>query len=235
MTEYHKINAPFKRYPKGHEHQGQFIFGEWALEEFDYLQKNKWLWTEKVDGTNIRVTIHKMGDVLDVKYQGRTDAAVIPEPLLEHLEQLFPIFPSWRRLLSSHHDGARYDRVSNWMIENDLEKVTLYGEGYGPKIQGGGKYAATHRFVLFDVKVNDFWLLRDAVNDVAEKLLIDAVPVFGEYSLQRAMHLAAEGIKSEWGDFEAEGLVGTPVVPLRTRRGDRIITKVKGVDFKDFK
>ena len=38
--------------------------------------------------------------------------------------------------------------------------------------------------------------------------------------------LVSKGFKSSFGDFEAEGLVATPKVPLRKRNGDRIITKL---------
>jgi hypothetical protein len=39
------------------------------------------------------------------------------------------------------------------------------------------------------------------------------------------------GFKSQWGDFIAEGIVARPVVELKSRNGDRIITKIKYKDF----
>ena len=51
MKEYHKIQSIYKR----DEKTRKFIEGQWSLPEFEYLQNNRWLWTDKVDGTNIRV------------------------------------------------------------------------------------------------------------------------------------------------------------------------------------
>jgi len=44
--------------------------------------------------------------------------------------------------------------------------------------------------------------------------------------------MRAGGIKSLSGDFEAEGVVGVPAVPLASRSGERIIVKVKSADFR---
>jgi hypothetical protein len=120
----------------------------------------------------------------------------------------------------------------HWMNDNGLEKVVLFGEGYGPKIQNGGNYRSDTSFVLFDVKIGDFWLDRANVDDVASKLSIDSVPVIGQGSLHDAIRNVKSYLGSTWGDFEAEGIVARPKVPLFNRKGERIITKIKGVDFK---
>jgi hypothetical protein len=274
METYHKINAPFKRDMDGSVtgQKGKLMVGQWALPEFEYLADNSWEFTEKVDGTNIRINLRVTpdgdgGNILSSQYAGRTDNAVIPTPLLERLEAVFPTYPRWRRELSMPGYVERYSEVRSWMVGAGLENITLYGEGYGPKIQGGGKYVQAdiewnrkldpvnpyrkpeHKFVLFDVKIGDFWLSRDNVNDIAEKLGIESVPVIGTGSLWNAIESVKStpkntgdrivrsayikgGLKSEWGDFEAEGIVARPTVPLFNRRGERIITKIKGKDFK---
>lgn len=50
MSEYHKINTLFKR-----DEKNLIIEGDYSCPEFAYLAENEWTWTEKVDGTNIRV------------------------------------------------------------------------------------------------------------------------------------------------------------------------------------
>ena len=225
METYHKINAPFKRYLDG-RNKGKLILGDWARPEFEYLADNEWQFSEKVDGTNIRIGFCQNGET-PVCFKGRTDNAVIPAPLLKHLEQTF----TFARLESA-----------------GLSSAILFGEGYGPKIQGGGKYRDNHSFVLFDVLINGFWLDRENVNDIANKLGIESVPVLGTGTLQDAIDIVSTGItfntgggivrwgsgglKSQWGDFEAEGIVARPVVPLFNRKGERIITKIKTKDFK---
>jgi hypothetical protein len=233
-TEYHKISTPFKRHFDGPD-KGKLIMGDWALPELEYLADNEWEFTEKVDGTNIRIELELVGSGhLHVALLGRTDNANIPKHLLEHLEASFPMITKFDR-------SDRHREVRSWMQDNDLNKVVLYGEGYGPKIQkGGGNYRKDASFVLFDVKIGDFWLDRENVNDIAEKLGIDAVPVLCRGTLWDAIELvkgfrsqnAETYLKSQWGDFEAEGIVARPTVPLFNRQGNRIITKIKGVDFK---
>ncbi len=209
MDEYHKINTVFKRNMEGDK---KIIMNDWAVPEVEYLRDNSWEFTEKVDGTNIRVH----WDGKDVTFGGRTDNAQIPNGIINCLNVFFYSTAAKQRLSELFPDGG----------------VTFYGEGYGAKIQGGGKYKDVQDFVLFDVKAGDLWLERFNVNDVADKLGLESVPVIGHGTLQDAIDLVKGGLMSQWGDFEAEGIVARPTVELRTRRGERIIAKIKARDFK---
>ena len=73
--EYHKIITVFKRNP---ENMRFLLEGEWATPEFEYLKDNKWVFTEKVDGTNIRI----MWNGEAVTFGGKTDTAEIPSFLV---------------------------------------------------------------------------------------------------------------------------------------------------------
>ncbi len=98
--------------------------------------------------------------------------------------------------------------------------------------KGGGNYISGGvDFVLFDVKVGEWWLQREAVEEIAGKFDIGIVPLLGEGTLQDAVELARTGFPSRWGNFLAEGLVLRPKTELRTRSGHRIITKIKHSDF----
>lgn len=207
MSEYHKIQSIFKR--NMDSKNKELIEGQWTLPEFEYLAGNAWTFTEKVDGTNIRV-MFKDGVIT---FGGRTDAAQIPAQLMARLNERF--LPLAEKLGEVFEDGA-----------------VLYGEGYGAKIQKvGGNYRADQDFVLFDVLVGRYWLQREDVHDVAQKFGIDVVPVIGEGTLHDAVALAKRGITSTWGDFQAEGIVARPKVELQTRGGKRIVTKIKCRDF----
>lgn len=208
MTEYHKIQSLFKRDMASK--RKTLIEGAWTLPEFEYLADNTWTFTEKVDGTNIRVAADANGAVT---FGGRTDNAQIPAPLVVRLNERF--LPLAATLAEKFADG-----------------MVLYGEGYGAKIQkGGGNYRTDQDFVLFDVRVGPWWLQRADVEDVARTLGLDVVPVIGEGTLSDAVALCKDGIRSTWGDFEAEGIVARPKTELATRSGHRIITKVKCRDF----
>lgn len=208
--EYPKINTMFKRNLSGDK---KIMEGDWADPSIAYLKDNLWTFSEKVDGTNIRIS----WDGENVVFGGRTDSAQIPNGIINRLNDLFYSTPAKLRLKEVFPDGP----------------VTLYGEGYGAKIQkGGGNYKATQDFVLFDVKVGSLWLSRENVTDVASKLLLDVVPTIAVGTLQEGIDLVKAGLQSEWGEFEAEGIVARPTYELLDRRGNRIITKIKARDFK---
>lgn len=204
MKEYHKIQTVFKRDPD--TKFKTLIEGEYSLPAFGYLANNEWVFTEKVDGTNIRVMLtDKMA------FGGKTDNAQLPAKLVERLYERFT------------EEGLR---------QQFPDGVCLYGEGYGARIQkGGGNYRPDQDFVLFDVKVGDWWLERQAVEDVAKAMGLDVVPVTGTGTLADLVNVCRAGLVSKWGDFEAEGIVARPAVELKTRAGERIITKLKTRDF----
>lgn len=221
MDEYQKINSVYKR-----DEKGRFIDGDWACPEFGYLADNSWHWTEKVDGTNVRV--HFEAEALRYhrpEFGGRTDNAQMPVHLAERLRDLF-----------DNVQMCSITAVNAMRQDNDLPSFTLYGEGYGVKIQkAGGNYKPDGcDFILFDVRVGEWWLSPDAVTDVAAKLGIDRVPIVGELTLREAIDKTSiDGyFASDWDNAAIEGLVGTPTVPLHDRRGHRIIAKVKARDFR---
>lgn len=207
MNQYHKIQTVYKRDPE--TKFKTLLEGEYSLPEFEYLADNEWIWTEKVDGTNIRV----MFDGEQITFGGKTDNAQIPSQLVRRLQEIFlPLLDVFKAKLS---DG-----------------VCLYGEGYGAKIQkDGGNYRSDQDFVLFDAKIGDWWLQRVDVEDIAQDLGLDIVPINGSGTLKKMVECAKVGIKSAWGDFQAEGFVARPATELKTRSGGRIITKIKCKDF----
>ena len=217
MKEYHKIVTVLKRDPAT-KHK-TLLMGDWACPEFGYLAECPWVFTEKVDGTNIRVmfnSLYRADSGNKVTFGGKTEAAQIPAFLVNRLQERFLSNEGLEALSRAFPDGS----------------ACLYGEGYGAKIQkGGGNYRSNVDFVLFDVRVGDFWLRRADVLDVAIKLDLEVVPVIGIGTLHEMARLAQDGIRSEWGDFPAEGIVARPATELCTRSGHRIITKIKHRDF----
>lgn len=208
MVEYHKIQSVYFRDPDT-KHR-TFLIGQWSMPEFGYLADREWICTEKIDGTNVRVHWDGTG----VEFGGRTADAQMPTFLLNRLGQLFP-----------------RDRVAD--VFPDATDVMLFGEGFGAKIQkGGGNYIADGQdFILFDVMIGGIFLERQSVEDIASKLGIRVVSVVARCSLLEAISLVQKGFNSSFGPFLSEGLVMRPAVELRTRRGERIIAKVKHRDF----
>ena len=204
MKHYHKIDSIFKRDPE--TNFKTFLLGEYSQPEFEYLTNCEWVFTEKVDGTNIVVHFDEDGMPL---FGGRTKKSEIPGFLMDELRGMFSVSP-------------------------EMAGLTLYGEGYGKKIQKvGSLYLDGHSFVLFDVLSGDVWLERENVVDIAGFLGINVVPIVGSGTINEAVEFVKRGFNSTWGDFVAEGLVIRPEVELRSRRGGRIISKIKHKDFNN--
>ena len=207
---YHKIQSVWKRDPENN--YKSFIEGEWSLPEFEALKDIEWIWTEKIDGMNIRVIYDPE---TGVEFRGKSDAAQMPGDPVKHLQDTFTV-----ATMATIFTGP----------------ATLYGEGYGAGIQKGGGYFNTVRksFALFDAHIGGMWLERDNVQSIAEVLNIPLVPIVGAGTLTEAIELVRNGYCSFIAESEnhpAEGLVVRPTVELLDRRGNRIITKIKHKDF----
>lgn len=209
MQEYHKIKTLFKRDNK----TKKLIYGDFANETIEYLKDNIWSFTEKVDGTNIR--IHWDGH--RVQFGGRTANAQIPAHLINRLNELF---------------GGE---VNEQLFEQKFGRteVTLFGEGYGIKIQSGGAYRDDVDFILFDVLIGDWYLTRESIEDIAKYFGIDVVPILLEGTLEEGIEYVLNQRKSiiAKNGAELEGVVGRPKQELFARNGDRIICKIKYRDF----
>jgi hypothetical protein len=210
VREYHKIDSVFKRDPA--TNFKTFLMGDYAREEFGALADISWKWSEKIDGTNVRV----MWDGERVRFGGRTDDAQMPATLTQALADMFPT----EKMLT---------------VFGDKGGITLYGEGYGAKIQkGGGDYIPNGQsFILFDVFGGDVPFQSWDVETYAGQLGIKCAPIVGRGTLAEAIEFTAAGFKSTVAAVvrDAEGIVLRPPVELSDRFGHRIITKLKAKDF----
>lgn len=211
MKEYHKIDSLYDRDMEGTK---RLIEGQYRDKTVEYLANNQWHFTEKVDGTNIRV--HWDGH--RVSFGGRTDNAQIPTTLLYALQDKFM--------------GIKNEELFEQKF--GATPVTLYGEGYGAKIQkGGGDYREDVGFILFDVFINDTWLERENIEDIAKAFDVPVVPIVLTGTIQEAVDFVKNKPASTIAHKEkdSEGLVGKPTVEMRTRMGKRVIVKIKVEDF----
>lgn len=212
---YPKIQTMFKR-----TEDSKLLIGNWTTSAFAYLADLQWRCTEKINGANIRIIIKPGldgggGPPILVKFGGKTDSAQLHAKLVEWLQDKFLTLQMKKTLYDKFPDGA-----------------ILFGEGFGAGIsKGGGNYQDIQSFILFDVRVGDWWLEWPNVIDVAKTLGLQHVPLVGHFNLAGIVKVVERGIGSSFGDFEAEGLVAEPVVPLFARNGDRVITKLKTSDF----
>lgn len=212
MKEYHKIETVFNRDTEGTK---KLIDGDFRNETVKMLQNINWIWTEKVDGTNIR--IHWDGH--KVEFGGRTERAQIPVDLVNFLNAKF-------------NNPETEELFEQKFCDSD---VIMFGEGYGRKIQGVGSLYRPDdvSFILFDVCIGDVWLKRDSVEDIAKAFGIDVVPIVGIGTIRQAIDFVKchpKSILSEKAPME--GVVVRPECELFDRMGHRLIVKIKVNDFK---
>lgn len=215
MRKYEKIDTLFARDMEGSK---KLIYGLFRDPTIHFLKDCNWIWTEKVDGTNIRV----YWDGHTVAFGGRTDNAAIPAELMNRLNELFS------------------GEVNAQIFEEAFgeKEVILFGEGYGRKIQkGGGKYIPDGvDFILFDVLIGDNYQPREWVEQTAKMFGIQTAPIVGMGNLEKAVAYVREHPNSVVAaeEREMEGIVCRPEEELRDRCGKRVIVKIKYEDMKEF-
>lgn len=263
---YQKIQTVFKR----DEKNVIMPYDELTQPEFEFLRSLPWRCEEKIDGTNIRIEVlhaivgeNELGEWMSptydeadqlmfpldqmkgaefhVYYKGKTDNASIHPKLMQHLQEKYPTDVVLAALGLKRFVPKEEFADHKWQSYEDIPKIyTIYGEGYGAKIQkAGGNYIKDgNGFIVFDVKVDDLYLQPSQRNVIAENMGAPVVPFIGMMTLDEAIQFVREGFKSriaENSDFMAEGLVIRNELGLKTRRGERIITKIKTCDFQKYR
>lgn len=214
MKEYHKIETLFQRDTEGSKN---LVEGLYRNETVRFLKDLHWEWTEKVDGTNVR--IHWDGH--KVEFGGRTDNAQMPVPLLNKLQEYF----------GGEVNAQLFEQTFG---ERD---VIIFGEGYGAKIQSGGDYTdgKTTDFIMFDLMIGSNYQNRESVERCADTFGVKTVPVVGRGDLESAVEFVKSHPKSELGmkTHDMEGIVCRPIIELNDRCHNRVIVKIKWEDFKN--
>lgn len=211
--EYPKINSLWKR--EIDKNPKKLIEGLPSCEEFSSV--HWWRVHEKIDGTNIRISFQKeeSGNCIGPLFEGRTKDAQIPCHLLAYLQNHF----TSTRLSSQFQPGV---------------KVTLFGEGYGPKIQSAGEnYRSTPGFILFDIWISGWWLKSEDAEKIAKELEIPFAPFLGYMSEKDAIDLVKSKPLSRCSQNPQmmEGIVCRSEPLMLFRDGKPIMWKLKCKDF----
>lgn len=219
--KYNKIQNLFRRSP---EHHG-IVPGEFGSPVFEYLKHAKWLVQEKIDGTNVRI----IWDGNRVSFGGKNtlDPKNLPGRLRSHLEETY--------------GTPEFEQVIEQVFGET--PVTLYGEGYGHKIQTGADYfpdepEGRNEFIGFDARVDGRYVSAENTADILNKLGMPMVARMPEpMSIPEVMAYLISGIefaKNHGGpaishratNKEIEGVVLRSVYPLYDHRGNRVMTKI---------
>ncbi len=189
-----------------------------------------------------------VGVAFAVRIAGKTDNAQIPPKLDKFMKENYPNDKVLAALGLKDYIPVEEWAKHKWVAEDGVTPnydsipniYTIYGEGYGAGIQkAGGNYIKNGvGFIVFDVKVNDIYLLTSARDEITTKLGAPIVPFIGNFTLDEAIDFVRKGFKStiaENKDYIAEGLVLRPAYGLKNRMGKRLIVKVKYEDFQKYR
>ena len=129
---------------------------------------------------------------------------------------------------------ARYNDANEIAIKFD--ELTLFGEGYGPKIQScGGNYRSDPGFILFDVLINErWWLTPQNVAKMALCLGVPSVPVIGtSWSENEIVEYVKSKPKSLCSKDEQvmEGVVARAYPTVYFANGQPVMFKLKCKEF----
>lgn len=214
--KYPKINNLFVR-------EGKKLTGIYSDTVFANI--SHWLLTEKIDGTNIRIIFEKERQKLydgsgwtsnSLTFKGRTDDAQIPKPLLKYLDKTFTLEQFKKQF-------------------PEANKVVLFGEGYGNKIQKvGKKYRKDNSFRLFDAWIDGWWLEFDKIKILAGQLGIKSTVWIDIMTKEMAINYLKQQPKSKIAeqDLIMEGVVARTFPMVLFRDGTPVMWKLKVKDVR---
>ena len=210
MKSYPKTYGPYSRFDGKEYHKYPAkVFG-WAQPAFQYLKDVAWDYEEKLDGTGMRIIYDGVLKLLEVV--GRTNKAEFPEKLIVFADDLL---------------NYKLLKFIETFADNN---ITFYGEGIGSGIQNGGNYGE-NRIVIFESRYNGKWMPKSVTNEWCELLGLEYIKCRGSAPLERCIDFVRQGVKSDYFDGFAEGLICRPSFPLYDSYGERIVCKIKHKDF----
>ena len=209
MNRYGKTPNIFKRDPDTHK-----LTDEFSSPALRSLANIRWRFTEKIDGTNIRMIWHRINPYA-FEFRGRSDKATLPSGFVDRM-----------------NDVLDYESISKGClaIPYKPEVVCIYGEGFGAGIQKGGSYSKQKQFAAFDIKVDGSWLPSRVVDQLVNEWQLWTVPTMFYGTLDVGVLAVHRGMLSVLRDGYAEGLVARPLELLHDWRNRRIQCKIKHCD-----
>lgn len=173
---------------------------------------------EKVDGSSSHV-----------KYDSTTDNLTFFSGCAKH-DQFVALFNQEELLTKFRKNAEDFPR----------NKITIYGEVYGGKIQGRSKtYGPDMKFIAFEVLINDDWMSVPVAHRFAEKFGFEFVHYEIIDTTEEAINAAmmadsVQAVRNGMGPGHMrEGVVLRPLIELIHPNGGRIICKHKRPEFSE--
>lgn len=215
ITKYSKFKSPFVKDSKFKN----------TKELSQILPKGRWIKTEKIDGTNIRIILTKKDE------EGERKVIIGSRKLL-----LNPLDKTSNQYIDCLKE-VNLHKLKEYF--NDMDStITIYGEGCGAGVQKGGIYSPKKDYRVFDIKIGNTYQDWEYVEKVCIDNQLNIVPVNSEVEeityeecLESLNKFQDTMIKDGTGG-KPEGLVYKFEPVLLNKYGERLIFKIKHRDFE---
>ena len=214
FTKYSKYSSPFKKDEKFKN----------TNELSQKLPIGKWIKTEKIDGTNIRIIFTKPDE------EGNRIIHIGSRKLI-----LNPNDKNSDQFMSCLGD-INLNKLKEYFKEVN-STVIIYGEGYGAGVQKGGIYSPNKNYRVFDIRIGNAYQDFEYVEKVCIDNQLNIVPVLEEVREMTygdcitSLDKFKDTLITEGTGGTPEGIVYKFEPVLLNKYGERLIFKVK---FKDF-
>jgi len=219
FTKYNKFSSPFKK-------DEQFLN---TAELTQDLPSGKWIITEKIDGSNIRIILTKPNE------EGKREILIGSRKLILNVGD-----KTSKQYLDCLKE-INLNKLKEYFKDVN-SSVIIYGEGYGAGVQKGGIYSPVKNFRVFDVRIGLAYQDWSFVEKVCIDNQLNIVPVVAISSSNICYHDCLyelnehkETMIKEGTGGLSEGLVYKFEPVLLNKYGERLIFKVKHKDFKEYK
>ena len=121
---------------KRDEQTKKFLIGQYSTPEIEYLKDNDWVFTEKIDGTNIRI----MWNGKDVVFGGHSDDAQIYTNLIIKLDELFKRMEPRQKFLETANAARALMGAGAMNANQGLDRLltgAAEGGAYAESVIGG--------------------------------------------------------------------------------------------------
>jgi len=211
---YQKIPTLYKRDPKTGK-----VKEEYSAPLYKYLEGLEWVFTEKIDGTNLRI----YWDGYNLKFLGRTDDTNWAEAQIEYLNTTF------------NHEGFK------GLIEEKFgsKPLVLFGELFGAvgncRIMDYGSHYNPNGYGVrfFDVKIAGKYLAytnaRGFITDLGQEFVPEVFR--GDLSEGKIQLLKLPSTSVGKPHLIVEGFVAQPLMQIYNEKKERVIVKTRIEDF----
>ena len=215
FTKYEKFSSPFVK-------DDRFLNTAILSQA---LPKGKWILTEKINGSNIRIILTKPND------DGEIEVHIGSRKLILNPDD------KGSKVFFDCLDEVNLNKLRKYFKDVN-STIVIYGEGYGSGIQKGSIYSHKKNFRVFDIRIGQAYQDWSFVEKVCVDNQLSLVPVYNIVDIisydgcVSHLNYFQETLIKEGDGGRPEGLVYKFEPVLLNKYKERLLFKVKFEDFE---